>query len=625
MSAITKMKVDIVPREAPLPMPRQELGAWQGGMVRSVSSPTATVLRLSVFLLTAALAGYGTWQMFRVVGQSNATTLQIVLVALFAVTFTWISLAAVTAVFGFIAMIIGRPRVKKVSTPAPLWTRTAIVMPVYNEDTDSAFASLERMASALISRGWGTHFDVFVLSDSTSVDTVVRERNAALRLRTSLAGRMDVYYRKRPDNEGKKAGNVGDFVRRWGAAYDFMILLDADSYMSAESIVALANAMQSDPKAGLIQTVPQLIDGTTLFARLQQFASSTYGPLLAEGLALWHARDGNYWGHNAIIRIGAFAAACGLPKLEGRRPFGGHIMSHDFVEAALLRRAGYAVYMRPDIGGSFEGTPPTLAEHAARDRRWAQGNLQHSKVLWAAGLHWMSRLHLINGIMSYLVSPFWFMFLATGITLSWIAATFPRDYFPSDHALFPTWPQFDAQQAWILLGASVLVLLLPKILAWFAVLISARKRHEAGGALALTGSVIGEVLISALIAPVLMLMHTRFVAEVLLGRDSGWLAQDRLGQDAPLSAIAWQHFGHTLTGLVLSVGTFMISIQVWLWLLPIWLGLMLAIPLTYLTARRDFGRITRRAKLFLTPSEASQAEAIAGLEGDRPGRHQRQW
>ena len=604
----------LVPPGAPLHMPQQSLASWTKGRPRNLSSRHVIAARVFVFSVAALLAGYGSWQMYEVVGQSSATSLQILLVVLFAMTFSWIALATATAVLGFFAMIVNAARSGRKEHATPLSTRTAIIMPIYNEDTDAVFQALTRMATDIERSGHGRSFDIFVLSDSTDVRTLQRERAAANRLRSLLNDNLNVYYRKRLGNEAKKAGNVADFVRRWGAAYDYMVVLDADSYMTANAFVSLARAMEADPHAGLIQTVPQLSNGRTLFARLQQFSATTYGPLLAAGLALWHGRDGNYWGHNAIIRVRAFAEACGLPPLRGGPPLGGHILSHDFVEAALLRRAGYAVYMRPDIEGSFEGTPPTLAEHAARDRRWAQGNLQHGRIVPAAGLHWMSRFHLVNGVMSYLASPLWLMFLATGIALSWVAEAVPPNYFPSDFALYPTWPQFDARQAFSLLGVSILVLLAPKLLAWMVTLANTKKRQAAGGPLALTNSVVLELLFSSLLAPVMMLMQSRFVLDVLLGRDTGWAAQQRREQDAPLSAIARQHFSHTAVGLGLCYGTLAVSHQVWLWLLPVWLGLCLAIPLAWLVSRVGSGDAARRAGLFLVAGEREEREVEPILE-----------
>ena len=208
---------------------------------------------------------------------------------------------------------------------------------------------------------------------------------------------MHIYYRARSENIGKKAGNIADWVERFGGAYEFFIILDADSVMSGALVVQLAALMGRNPRTALIQTVPRLVGANTLFARLQQFAVAFYGPVIAAGFAAWHQESGNYWGHNAILRTRAFAQSAGLPTLPGTPPLGGHIQSHDFVEAAFLRRAGWQVCMLPDLQGSYEGCPPTLIDVAVRDRRWAQGNFQHLRIVRASGLPWVSRLHLAMG------------------------------------------------------------------------------------------------------------------------------------------------------------------------------------------------------------------------------------
>jgi membrane glycosyltransferase len=274
-----------------------------------------------------------------------------------------------------------------------------------------------------------------------------------------------------------------------------------------------------------------------------------------------------------------------LPVLQGRKPFGGHILSHDFVEAALLRRAGFSVYMRADIQGSYEGVPPTLADFAVRDRRWAQGNLQHAKILPAAGLHWMSRFHLLSGIMSYVSSPLWLLFLATGLLLSWQAATFPPDYFPHGYALFPTWPRFDAARALALLELSMVVLLLPKLLAAFYAALDRDVRVRWGG-LSFALMLLAEILVSALLAPIMMLVQSKFVAEILLGNEVGWGVQQREPTGAAtISDVARAHLGHTMAGLFLSLLTFSISTQVLLWLSPIWLPLTVCVPVVFLTSQ----------------------------------------
>ena len=252
-------------------------------------------------------------------------------------------------------------------------------MLIYNEAPARVFAAIQAICEDVRATGLGDAFDYFFLSDTTNPDLWVAEERALLALRERLPGER-FYYRHRRKNVARKAGNIGDFVMRWGAAYPQMLVLDADSVMSGETVVRLAAAMEDDPDAGMIQSLPLIINRNTFYARLQQFAARIAGPVLACGLAAWMGRDGNYWGHNAIIRTRAFADHCGLPNLPGKPPFGGHILSHDFVEAALIRRAGWAVYMLPTLGGSFEESPPSLIDLAARDRRWCQGNLQHSRT-----------------------------------------------------------------------------------------------------------------------------------------------------------------------------------------------------------------------------------------------------
>jgi membrane glycosyltransferase len=580
MDALTDRPTPLAPPDSPLSMPVQEFDGWARPVTLPLGARTA-LSRVFVFSLTLLLSSYAVWEMHRVIGQGTGTTLQYVLLFLFGLTFVWIAFAGANALLGF---LVTATRPETLPRDLDLTTRIAVAVPLHNENTRRVFSSIAQMANDLVRSAQASHFDWFVLSDTTEPAIADEELRAINNLRARFRDRIAIYYRRRDNTEGRKAGNIANFIQRWGALYDFMIVLDADSYMSADAMLHLAHAMQQHPEAGLIQTAPRLFNGKTVFARLQEFATAVYGPVLSRGLALWYGREGNYWGHNAIIRVRAFAASCGLPQLSGRKPFGGEIMSHDFIEAALLRRAGFAVYMRPDIDGSYEETPPTLSDHIARDRRWAQGNLQHSRVVPASGLHWLSRFHLVHGIMSYIASPLWLMFLATGVILSWEAEVFPPNYFPSDFALFPSWPRFDAERAMLLLQFSITVLLLPKILGLLNGLIDQRIRSATGGATALILSVTAETFFSALIAPILMLTQTRFVIDILRGKDSGWLAQKREVEHAPLRDVIRRYSGHTAAGLFLCVGTFLISPHVCLWLSPVWLGLILAIPVAYFSS-----------------------------------------
>ncbi len=374
--------------------------------------------------------------------------------------------------------------------------------------------------------------------------------------------------------------------------------------MRGDTLVALVRAIEAHPDVGLIQTLPIITGGTTLFARMQQFAGRVYGPVIAHGIAWWHGAEGNYWGHNALIRTRAFAEQAGLPELHGRKPFGGHIMSHDFIEAALMRRGGWAIHMMPGLEGSYEESPPSLIDLAVRDRRWCQGNLQHMAVLPARGLNWVSRMHLLTGIGSYITAPLWLLFLLSGILIALQARFIPPDYFPGvGKALFPQWPVIDPVRAmWVFIGTMGL-LLVPKLLGMITVLVHRDLRRGCGGVLGLLLSLLLETLIAGLMAPIVMLTQSIDVGAILLGRDSGWNAQRRDDGGIPLRAIAGLYRRHTILGLLLGIGAWAVSPYLALWMLPVVLGLALAVPLASLTGRRSVGAALRRIGLLRIPEE----------------------
>jgi membrane glycosyltransferase len=361
--------------------------------------------------------------------------------------------------------------------------------------------------------------------------------------------------------------------------------------------------MEGHPRVGLLQTLPQLLNGNTMFARLQQFAGRVYGPSIARGIAWWHGAESNYWGHNAIIRIRAFADHAGLPLLKGGKPFGGHILSHDFIEAALMRRAGWGVHMVPQLGGSYEECPPTLTDYAVRDRRWCQGNLQHAAVVPARGLHWVSRVHLLQGIGSYITAPMWLLFLLIGILISLQSQFIPPDYFPRGATLFPQWPMQDPVRAAYVFGGTMALLVMPKLFGWFGMLIRGHDRRGMGGALRGLVSVVIEVVVSALIAPVMMLMQSRSVMEILLGRDAGWSAQRRDDGNFARGEFMRAYAFPTMLGAALGASAYAVSAPLLFWMSPVVAGLLLAIPIAALTARASLGRALRAAGLLLTPEE----------------------
>ena len=601
-----------LPAESRLPMPTQSLSRWSMAETQTFSHPaprTPYLARAFVFGGAALLTAYGAREMYEVVSVSRTTLLQYGLFALFTLNFSWIALAFTSAVLGFFAILfgIGRQAPKAVTR---LTARTAIVMPVYNELTARTFAAVEAIRDSVEATGHGAAFDYFILSDSTSPDAWIAEERAFLHLREKLGPEARLYYRHREKNHHRKAGNIADFVSRWGGAYEHMLVLDADSLMTGDCIVRLAAAMEADPRAGIIQSLPIILNRNTLFARLQQFAARMAGPVIATGLAVWSGRDGNYWGHNAIIRTRAFAAHCGLPDLKGKPPFGGHVLSHDFVEAALMRRAGWSVYMLPELEGSYEESPPSLIDLSVRDRRWCQGNLQHSRVIGARGLRWATRQHFATGIMSYLASPFWLLQLVVGIALVLQTTYIRPEYFSRDFRLFPSWPRFDPERALWLFGITMAVLLAPKILGLILMLVDGAKRRASGGAIRLTLSAFIEIILSALIAPILMLIQSGSVFQILIGGDTGWNPQRRDDGSIPMRDIVRRHRWHTLLGSLTGLSAFLIAISLFLWMSPTILGLVLAIPISWLSGSLAAGLALRRLGLLQTPDEYRPPEIV---------------
>jgi membrane glycosyltransferase len=602
-----------IPAPAPLAMPVQSLkrfGPREAAVTATGPGFRLILARLVVFGGALALTFYGGFEMYKVVSISGTTFLQYVLLILFIVNFSWIALAATSGVLGFVSLV-ARRIIPHRAPASPIATQTAIVMPVYNERTDRCFAAVQAIFESVEATGEGTHFDFFILSDTTDPDIWVAEEVAFFALRERLRPRARVYYRHRAQNLGRKAGNIADFVTRWGGAYAHMIVLDADSLMTGECILALTRAMEADPHAGIIQSLPLILNRNTLFARVQQFAARFYGPIVAAGLSAWSGKDGNYWGHNAIIRLAAFAGHAGLPSLPGKPPFGGHILSHDFVEAALIRRGGWSVSMLPDLEGSYEEGPPSLIDLAVRDRRWCQGNLQHARVILARGLQWSSRQHFATGIAAYVASPLWLMQLIVGLLLVLQTRFVRPEYFTREFSLYPAWPRFDAERALSLFILTMAVLLVPKALGWVFALCDARTRRDAGGAIRLTLSALLEIVISALLAPVLMLIQSGSVFQILSGRDTGWNPQRRDDGSIPLGNIIHRHFWHTAFGIVAGISAYGLSPYLFAWMSPTILGLVLAIPLSAASGLRRLGLGLRRAGLLLTPEERSPPVIVA--------------
>jgi len=593
-----------VPPLAELDMPEQNLRRYVRERRLARTSFKTLLARLVTFGGGLALTVYATVEMIAIVSLGVVSVLQWAMVALFAITFGWIALTAASAVSG---VLFGGVR-RRAKRELRVEQRTALVMPVYNENPAGTFAALLAMADALLEED-AAGFELFVLSDTTRPELYIKETAAYHVLREKLGDRMRVWYRRRSDNVGRKVGNLQDFVTNWGGRYDFMVVLDADSILAPDTLVTLVREMAADPNLGLLQTVPRLAGGKTLFARLQQFAGRVYGPIVARGTASWQGDDGNYWGHNAIIRVRAFAAAAGLPALPGKKPFGGAILSHDFVEAALLRRAGWSVRMLPTLGGSWEDSPPSLLDVAARDRRWAQGNIQHLAVILSQGFTWSNRVHLGLGVMGYLASPLWFALIVVGLGTAGHIATVQFEYFTDELSLFPRWPLFDSERMIRLFIIAMVTLLTPKLLGVLRALIDGELLRKVNPLRVVLGAA-AETILSALYAPIMMMMQMRQVSEILIGQDSGWTTQSRKHSKTPWGTLFRRHWLQTLSGLAVSIVLIYVSPAMFLWMSPALMGLVFALPLSAASGSVLLAKIARFLGFLTVPEEVDVPRVI---------------
>jgi membrane glycosyltransferase len=537
-------------------------------------------------------------------GWSNTAT---ILLVLFVMLFFLISMGCMHGICGFVLRALGDPeritRLGEYKSKTISGISTAIVFPVYNEEVARVFEGLRATYLSLQQTGQLESFDFFILSDSTDPDKWVEEEHRWCELTRELDALGRIYYRRRVSNEGKKSGNVRDFLSTWGRRYRYFIVFDADSVMRGETIVDLVKLMEAHPTAGLIQTVPALVNAESLFGRIQQFANRLYAPVFIAGLNYWAQGFGNYWGHNAIIRTDPFMQYCDLPHLPGRKPFGGQILSHDFVEAALLLRENWQVWFAYDLEGSYEETPQDMIANAGRDRRWCQGNLQHGLVLFARGLRGISRIHLSMGIFGYLASPLWLLFL---ITFNW-ALQEKRQTGLSEIVVtnFTPFLKLTGQQhAFLLFIVCMGVLFLPKILALIDLAFDRARRRAFGGLQRATASALGETVFSSLHAPLQMLWHSKFVATNLIGMAGvQWGPQKRTAHGIEWSQAIRRHWGHTMIGVIWGLFVWHLDHPTFWWFLPVVAGMVCAIPLSVLTSRSSLGSRSRALGLFLTPEE----------------------
>ncbi len=590
--------------------------------------PHVRLRRLVFIALVLASVALGIDRMAGLLATNGWSELEMACLGLFTLLAFPLAISFWIAVCGvFVRVMRGDPlevteTIAGIREDEPLRVRSAIVVPVHNEDPQRVAAGIRATYDSLERTGHLGSFDFHVLSDTTDPDVWVDEEVVYAELREDLSDRNRLHYRKRAKNTEQKAGNIAEFCASHGDRYRYMIVFDADSVMRGRTLVDLVRLMERHPTAGIIQAPPVPANKNTLFGRIEQFSARVYGPLFQAGLSFVQGGEGNYYGHNAIIRLKPFREHCRLPRLSGNGPLSGNIMSHDFVEAAFMRRAGYSVHLAVELAGSYEEPPPTLVDSAARDRRWCQGNLQHARLLFLPGLNFVSRVHLLMGIMAFVSSPLWILLLLLSTAQAVHEHVVGHSYFDPTVSLFPIWPISTTFDNAVMFGAVMAVLFAPKAFAAAVVWFDAVRVERFGGRVGLAASVLLESLASMLLAPVRAVLQTQFVVLTLLGRRVRWTAQERDDVGTPFLTAVSRHWGTTVLGVAWALIAWNFAHDLFWWLLPVTAGMASSILISWFTSRVGPGLGARSMHLFVTPEETNPLFLLRRLREENARRHQ---
>lgn len=525
----------------------------------------------------------------------RADPIGIAMLVCFALTLPWTTIGFWNAAIGFAVMLGARnpaalvaPYLRRhVDAHAAITTSTALLICIRNEDSARLRRNLDFMLDGLIASGESNHFHFYMLSDSDRADTISQEQQLVAELTERFGTALAVTYRRREQRSGYKAGNIRDFCERWGAQHHFAIVLDADSVMTPAAMLRLVRIMQNEPQLGILQTLVTGLPSSSPFARVFQFGMRLGMRSYTLGAAAWQGDCGPYWGHNAILRLAPFIESCDLPLLPGSPPLGGHVLSHDQVEAVLMRRAGYEVRVLPDEDGSWEENPPTLLEFIRRDLRWCQGNMQYFKLLTLPRLLPISRSQLGLAIAMYLGSPAWLAFMLLGLIRN---------------------QPFRIDLGLLLLAVTLTMTFAPKLATLADVLLRPKLRRAYGGLLRILPSVLLEFLFSTLIAPISAVAVTVFLLGLPFGREIGWSAQQRDGHSVSFRAAFTVLWPQTLIGLLLGGWLWHVAPGAILFWFTFPLGLICAVPTAMFTAHPSFGRLLASTGICRIPEEA-QADA----------------
>jgi membrane glycosyltransferase len=528
----------------------------------------------------------------------------VLMLALFAATLPWQATGLWNSTFGFFVMRFARDPIAvlfpgaRVREDEAVTTKTAILICIRNEMPERVIRNLATLAAGLSAAGVSKVFRVYVLSDTTDPAFAALEDQRFGELASKGADGVPVVYRRRATNAGFKAGNIRDFCERWGAEFDFALILDADSFMSADAVLRLVRIMERNPKLGILQSLVVGLPSTSAFARLFQFGMRLGMRSYTIGSAWWQADCGPYWGHNAIIRLAPFIAHCQLPDLSanGRQL---QILSHDQIEAVLMRRAGYEVRVLPLEQPSWEENPATLIEFIRRDLRWCHGNMQYWRLLGLPGIKFTSRYQLAFAIMMFLGSPGWIGLLVVGTAF---AAVSPS---AADH--------FRTHAGAALLGLTFAMCHWPKLVTFAHIMSRAKERAPFGGALRFVASMMCETVFSTLLAPIVWFAHTMFLTRLPFGRSAQWGTQLRDDHRVPVSTalrLLWPQTTLGIGAVVVLACTHPAAIP---YALPLAAGLGLSIPLSVISAMPKVGAALVRIGIGRLPEETVTPSSLQAL------------
>jgi len=531
----------------------------------------------------------------------------LILVVLFAITLPWYVIGFWNATIGLIIMRFARdpvaavtPVVGRVRDDAPITTSTAILLCIRNEPPERVAQLLVPMLDGLVVRGVGDRFHLYLLSDSDVPEIAAAEDAWFAALAHAWQGQVALTYRRRTDNAGFKAGNIADFCARWGKDHDFAIVLDADSVMTVDLVLKLVRIMQRDPQLGILQSLVIGMPSASAFARIFQFGMRLGMRSYTIGSAWWQGDCGPYWGHNAIVRLAPFIAYCDLPVLAEGALVKGHVLSHDQIEAVLMRKAGYAVRVLAEEGSSFEQNPPTLVEFIRRDLRWCQGNMQYWQFVRMPGLMPLSRYQLAFAILMFVGSPAWIGLLLIA-SAAVAAAPSPADFM-----------RWDAGIA--LLGLVLAMWFAPNIATVIDVLARKELRRLFGGAARFVASFALTILFVILVTPIMWASHTLFLSRLLTGRTVGWGAQTRDDHAVPWSLAVAHFWPQTLIGLAPVLLLACTAPSALPYALLIAGGPLLSIPLAVVTAQPALGRALIALGLDRLPEETAPPPELRALK-----------